>query len=386
MPKCQFLLCVAVAFCFLTSPAVAAAQPQDPAAAQPQETTTARQVVNFNHRDGREAAHTLYLKNGEIFTIAIHDTCETQFSYEVRSILREQPPPVQATHFPKASVLATKTVDIVHNDTYGGYLVNVIESTDPPPITCVDDDDALVTTLASATFIVNTPRRDWAVAFSGGFTISGLTNHIYFTNKEGALEMDTENRDDAKPGIATFVHMYNERWKWPVAPMFGLGIRDNNQTEYYFGGGVRMGDKATVNGGIVFGPMSRQLPTGMQSVSNAESVKNLPTKVSLSWFFGISYSFIAPMFGLGIRDNNQTEYYFGGGVRMGDKATVNGGIVFGPMSRQLPTGMQSVSNAESVKNLPTKVSLSWFFGISYSFIGVGVGQVQRPFAGASSGS
>ena len=87
---------------------------------------------------------------------------------------------------------------------------------------------------------------------------------------------DPGNKDFVQLGIAAFVHTYHRRWKYSwLAPMFALGIRDPYQTEYYFGIGARLGDKATLNIGGVVGPTARVSP------------------VRGSWFFGISYSFLS---------------------------------------------------------------------------------------------
>ena len=258
-----------------------------PAAAQSEQ----RPTVYFDHRAGQVAASTLYVEDGDIFTIAIENTCESRFAYDIRSIRQEEPRPTQAS-VPKGSlsVLLTKRMDVVHNDTYAGYFVDVTERPTPPAAPCTEG-----TGLASTTFVVLTPKRGWALSFSGGFTVSGLRDPVYGLDAENKLADDPGKMNDARPGIATFVHMYDQRWSWQwTVPMFGLGIRDSNQPEYYFGVGARLGDKATVNGGLVLGPVSR-LPGGVrigQAAPDDKVLTDLPTRMVPGWFVGISYSFI----------------------------------------------------------------------------------------------
>ena len=280
LPLCALF---ASASLLLASPAGA----QQPGAQQPD--------VDFNHRTGQETAYTLHLNHGEEFTITIKETCEARFSYEVRGIRRDEPEPSGTERTRTPVPLASKSLTIPHNDAYGGYVVSISELPPGPRPSCTRIDE-----LEPKIFIIFTPKRDWALSFSGGFTVSGLTNPVYAlqphpteTDKKQIIE-DPDKRDAANLGIATFVHMYHESWPW-VGPMFGLGIRESNQTEYYFGGGVRLNDKATINLGIAFGPVSR-LPAGinvMEPVAADINLTDLPTRVQRSLFMGISYSFIS---------------------------------------------------------------------------------------------
>ena len=249
-------------------------------------------VANFSHLNSGTTAHTLYLRTGDIFTIAIHDTCLSRFSYSVRGIREDQPDELQAGQVMTVGYpeLTTKTMDIVHDDVYGGYYIYVTEAT--PSVRCRDENQSPYS-LGNAMFIINTPKRDWTIKFSGAFTLSGLTDPLFFSNKDNNVAVDRDNVDVAKPGIATFVHMYDERLSWSswFAPMFGLGITDNNQTEYYFGGGMRLGEQATINTGVVFGPVSR-LPAGTKSLADNQALSDLPTRMTARWFLGISFSII----------------------------------------------------------------------------------------------
>ena len=251
-------------------------------------------VADFNHRASGTMARRLYLNDGDILTIAIHETCASQFSYNVQGVREEQPEQLTAATIEQKGYgyprLTTKTMGIVHNADYGGYYVHVTDTS--PSAACRNSDESAIG-LGNATFIIHTPKRVWTASVSGAFTINGLTNPIFFATADGNVAVDADNRDIAKPGVATFVHMYNERWNWSTrfAPMFGLGITDDNQTEYYFGGGVRLGDQATINTGVVFGPVSR-LPAGTKSLADNQLLTDLPTRIVARWFFGISVSII----------------------------------------------------------------------------------------------
>ena len=251
--------------------------------------------VEFNHLDGQETAYTLYLDHGEKFTIEILKTCEAQYAYEVRGILRDE---LEERGGRGDQPLAPKKLTITHNDAYGGYVVSISKLPPAPGSSCDGIDD-----LEPKMFIIFTPKEDWAVAVSGGFSVSNLTSPAYAIRShpmeadKSQIVEDTSKQDFAKLGIATFVHMYREEWRWKTwgpALMFGLGISESNQAEYYIGGGLRLGDKATINGGIAFGSVSR-LPAGvnlMEPVSADINLSELPTKVKRGVFMGISYSFI----------------------------------------------------------------------------------------------
>ena len=258
-------------------------------------------AIKFDHARGQDRSYTRYFDDGELFSIRIDNTCEIAFSYEVRGILIEEPDSItQADAVQKHSrgmltdlpSLKPKTLDVRHDQSYGGYIVNMVKLVESP--LCQESSE-----LESRTLMIHTPRRNWNVAFSGGFVVSGLTNPVYALRPhptepgKSQIVEDPGKRDTASLGIATFVHMYHER-RPRFGIMFGLGLQESDQTEYYIGGGLRLSDRATINLGLSLGPVSR-LPGGidiMEPIADNNILTNLPTRVQESWFFGISFSFI----------------------------------------------------------------------------------------------
>ena len=90
----------------------------------------AQRPVDFNHRLHQETAYTRNLKHGEDITIIIRETCEAAFSYEVRGILRE-PEDASVSTSSGELQLTDKTLRVVHNEAYGGYIVNITSEAPP---------------------------------------------------------------------------------------------------------------------------------------------------------------------------------------------------------------------------------------------------------------
>ncbi len=211
--------------------------------------------IDFNHQGGKDTSYTLAnLENGEQFTVNILNTCETVFSYEIQGIALPPPNPGPAGSGSRRRGLVKKSLPVIHSTAYGGYIVDITKRLVATG-GCTGDS-----TLESVTLIIFTPEGDdWAIALSSGFTVSGLT--------------DPNNGDVAQLGIAAFVHTYHRKLPW-LAPVFALGLRDE-RPEYHFGIAARLGNKATLNTGYVFGQTSESSPVGR------------------SWFFGVSYSFLS---------------------------------------------------------------------------------------------
>ena len=250
----------------------------------------------FNHQVGVETAYTLRLQDGEEFSVSIANTCPQKFAYEVRGIRREAPQPTPRSEIRSLPPLSTKNINVVHSDSYGGYVVVISVANEE--VACATGNGG---PLESKTFIIFTPEPpDWNVSMSGGFTISGLIDPVYAikphptTPGDKQLVEHIDRRDSANLGLAAFVNTYHERVPW-IGPSFGLGVRGTNETEYYVGGGVRLSDKTTINFGAVFGPVA-QLPATVslgETVNDENVLTTLPTRIERSWFIGFSYSFIA---------------------------------------------------------------------------------------------
>lgn len=240
-----------------------------PAAGQeaPESVGRRPQTVVFDHAEGTRRTYTLHLKDGEPFAIEVRNTCETEFAYEVLSISRDQPPPTQYRYSAPgvASVTADKVIDVVHDDSYGGYFVEIRRPT--TFLACrSQQNQSELAVLSPTRLTITTPARRWRRSISGAYTLTHLP-------KDDCL--DGEPCDRVKQGLATFVHTYHDKFPF-VAPMFGLGIGGEGQAEYFVGAGLRMGDVGTINLGAVTGKRS--------SGANAE--------VRWSWFAGFSYAFL----------------------------------------------------------------------------------------------
>ena len=163
-------------------------------------------------------------------------------------------------------------IAIPHDDAYGGYLVEITrpDRAEAQSITCVDADGDPVD-LEHKRLVINIPAMDWEVSMSAGFSLSGLVNEACNTGESNRCS-------DARPGLVSFFHVHHARMGW-LAPMFGTGLSDG-RTEYYIGGGLRLGSEATFNGGIVVGPVANGFG------------EDAPTRFRRTWFFGVSYRLI----------------------------------------------------------------------------------------------
>jgi hypothetical protein len=278
------------------SSGTAAENPPAPAASPSPDAKGAKETqvkyVAFDHlkTDG-DRSYVLKLSDGEPFQVRITSTCPEVFSYEVHGIVREedQEPGLDAK---AGKALETKVLPVIHDEKYGGYIVT-IQKVDTVPSTspCFP--------LLSRTLMISTPKMTWDLSFSGGFTLTTLNNPHYYLRPHPTeagkkqVQEDATKEDDVNLGIATYVHLYHHRLPW-LAGTFGLGIRDQSKTEYYLGAGYRFSDKATVNAGLVFGPVTR-LKDGVNvndAITDDNVLNDPPTRTRRGFFVGISYSFI----------------------------------------------------------------------------------------------
>jgi hypothetical protein len=244
--------------------------------------------IEFDHLKATADRHyTRKLRDGEGITITIRNTCLSAFEYALRGIEREMPPVgvVAAAGEP----LADKLIALVHDSRYGGYIVSITKTKEPQ---CANG-----TELQSRTLVIAVQDERWDVAFAGGFTLSNVRNPVFAIQADAAgartIVEQTEKRDEAQLGVAAFIHTYHT--SVPLfALSFGLGIRDNNKSEYFLGGGLRLSDKATLVTGIVFGPQDRLKGSDRSGAppTDDNSLSDLPTKTARGFFVGVSYSFI----------------------------------------------------------------------------------------------
>jgi len=253
------------------------------------------QTITFNHVTDTEGAYELKLRNGETFQILIKQTCESAFTYDIRGFLRAtSAAPVGPVVNAGGPPLADKVIPVIHDSKYGGYILTIAPS--EHPIVCSGEG---ADKLRARTLIISTPLVDWDLSFSGGFTVSNLVSPVYSLQPHptaaGKMQVkeSSDQEDAVKLGFASFVHIYHTRHP-SIAPMFGLGIREDNKTEFFLGLGYRFSDSASLNGGIAWGPVSR-LPNGVNTtdpVSDNNVLTNLPTRTAKGVFVAISYSFL----------------------------------------------------------------------------------------------
>ena len=277
--------------CALTLVAAAAAGMPRVVSGQPQ--------VSFDHRSGSElSSYTVDVESGHVFAVRIANTCESEFVYEVLGFGSDEPPPPTTSYSRGAPRegqglqprLGSVSIPIRHDESYGGYVIEIRrpDREEASSIGCVEDGQGV--DLQPARLVIATPRRVWTTSVSAGFSLSGLVNAACDVEKEAEKD---DRCSDARPGLVSFVHVHHARLAW-LAPVFGLGLSDG-RTEYYIGGGLRLGGAATFNGGLVVG-----------SVQNGFG-EDPPTKFNTTWFFGVSYSLLgddssairAPFAGMG---------------------------------------------------------------------------------------
>jgi hypothetical protein len=261
-------------------------------AAAPAPTPPTPDVV-FKHPEGKARIFTLDLNPGQRFVVQIQDTCPDAFDYSYVGIERGAKEPSEQK---EKKALEPKDLAIVYDQQYGGYVFHI--SAKPgvnPGDTCTDGEK-----LMPLSFIVSVNQRSWNLSFSGGFTVSGLTNpefSIVTTDGVKKVIRETDKENTRKLGVASFVHLFHDDVQWKQlhpALGFGLGINNDNRTEYMLAGALRFGDKATINIGRVWGSIDR-LPNGTTfdtPITDDNILSNKGTQVVSRWFFALSYSFI----------------------------------------------------------------------------------------------
>ncbi len=260
--------------------------------------------VTYDHlNDNQNRIYTIEASRGDEFVVRILRTCLEDFEYGVQPVRR--PPSPDSFRSAQLTALAPKDITITYDPQYSGYIINIRPKATGAPSTCYasDDPNAPAETknkpaeLNTTTLTIGVNEQKWNVSFSGAFTVAGLTNPVFaLKTVEGHTDkqvVEEDKRDSATLGVASFIHVYHSRVPW-VAPMFGLGITQDSRPSYYFGGGFRFSDRATFNGGLALGPITR-LPNGLaikDFTSDANALANLGTRIVPSWFIGISFSFI----------------------------------------------------------------------------------------------
>ena len=302
--------------------------------------------IPFNHRGltvtDKERTNSAVIAPGRSFLIVIKNTCTEAFDYTIRAVLKENAdgargvrPPVPRRGAPPP--LSTKTVGPTTYDAkYGGYIVDALPKAnvnvqcavykllntntpaDPQPASVEEEPQANgssryfggdkkeyqppeLVDLPPATFFVAITPDDWDVSISAGFAFSIPGERKFALSPAAApatdsvVVEDTENRSQALPGIATFVHMYRPTGIWHTwAPTFGVSIETTEKPSYFGGVGYRFGAHAV---GIIGMSVSQRtvLPTGVTvgaHTTNADLLKTLPTEMRTRVMVGLSLSLL----------------------------------------------------------------------------------------------
>jgi len=150
-------------------------------------------------------------------------------------------------------------------------------------------------------------RPLWNLAFTGGVAKHRLVDKQYFlapgkdpkdnTTSGFTVERDTTAEDTHKIVGTAMSHLYMSGPSWAGiswAPLsFGLSV-DSDKPAYLVGTGLRLGTRAFLTVGRVYGSVAR-LPTGTTEhgfTTDANLLTNLPSRAADSTFIGISFSLL----------------------------------------------------------------------------------------------
>ncbi len=304
----------------------------------------AQATVTFNHRAASADALTDVIaervfKPGTDFIVNILETCPGAFTYTVRALRRETPPPVGSRPFesggPGPAPLEQKTIGpIRYDDQYGGYIIDVHKSTEgadcaeyfvkgektpavpqPRQVTrvAVNPDDANSPTklmegakeyesrrveLKDRTFTVSILADQWGLEVAGGFAVTSPADPefglVAIPNETGKfnLKRDDEARAHAGVGATTFIQVAKPRARWGWA--FGIGVGGNGATSYMAGPMFRFGDVASIVFGAALTPrlVRPANVTETTVVDDPGIVNTLPRKPRAAVFVGVSFAFL----------------------------------------------------------------------------------------------
>ena len=138
----------------------------------------------------------------------------------------------------------------------------------------------------------------WDLALTGGFVATGLVDPVYaLRNIPGQVPRvvvrQPEQESSVNLGVAMFAQVHHDRYAW-VAPLsFGLGLRGDSRATFYLGSALRFGPHASFTAGVAMGPVAT-LPAGVvegRSVTDTNVLVDLGTRITRSWFTGVTYTF-----------------------------------------------------------------------------------------------
>jgi hypothetical protein len=282
----------------------------------------AEKQVFFDHLKPEEVMGRVDVRSGEEFTIVIRNTLPDQFDYDVRGVKTVPAEKVQVQQETliagfSVPVVREKQIPVTHVGRYAGYIINV------KPKTGIDEP------------------------VGGALPPEGT-----------AAPKPVELRS------VTFIVVVDQiGWAMEFAGGFVVsGLR----SPFY------------------------ELQTEEVSGANKQKVVRAPdkeddVKLGISAFihcFHERFPHLAATFGLGVNEGNQATYYLGGTWRCGGSCAFTSGIALGSVAT-LPTGVSEgafVDDANVLGKLDSRIGKSWFFSVSYTFLG-DKGLFKKPFAG-----
>lgn len=272
-----------------------------------EEATAEPTEVDFDHaKENESRSYIRSIAPGQIIQVNITNTCVEQFSYDLRRIRREAPPIPPAEIERNECPTTEKSIDIVHEEQYGGYIIS-IKRTSAGPIKVLVGEKTV--TLSDVDLVISVPPRRWDYELAGAFTTSWLTDPAFAVETripEGSTDgvektfvvRDRKAEDDFRLGVAAFVHVFHTQHPH-LAATFGIGVNEGSQTTYFTGLSFRFGDAAALTIGRAWGSVKR-LPPGTRSDRPVDAgiLGNLGSRTDSDWFFALSYKFLKPSAGL----------------------------------------------------------------------------------------
>ena len=247
-------------------------------------------TIELNHTLGTQSAMRIELREGQIVTIRIVDTSLQCYEFNLGEAQEEE---VQIQTQAMLSHIDNVNLNTIHDKETTAYEVTVSRRDGRTKIQCP---------FAPRRWRIAVRPTGWEVGFAGAFVADKLTSPAFAlqpTSTPGenmVLIEDKEN--DWERGAAAMIHLYNSgsyrlgnSVSW-VPISFGLGVDSNSGTNYYFGSGLRFGDKAFLTVGAALGPRN-ELPAGL-NVGDTTNQANLVLveRTDTKFFIGISFSFL----------------------------------------------------------------------------------------------
>lgn len=238
---------------------------------------------------------------GERLVVVVENTYPKIYGYDLAGY---EVPASDTDSDPSALSDKPETVTLfeTHEARYGGYILRVSASGDVP-----DGMRDLVV-------IIRVIDEDWRAEFSGGFTVSTLTDPKFGLVPDDDVEgqsvvvRERGRESTVRPGFASFVHLAKPDFGFrlydpttgastrtvPVALSLGLGVdADFKQADLFIGPSVLFGDAGAFTLGLSIGGIDTApagLPVGA-ATTDSNALATLPTRIAVGGFFGFNYKF-----------------------------------------------------------------------------------------------